>query len=131
MRTVISISGISLCRGIAQDSDGSVRFDPARWNMLSASSGGKTRNSTPFTKPDTRRHPGAPQNNSCAIRNRKTLLARFNARRRRLAEPDFLLFANDHWNLQRSRLQSGRKIMAHCYAFQRILLLMLAGRNNP
>jgi Type I phosphodiesterase / nucleotide pyrophosphatase len=26
------------------------------------------------------------------------LLARFNARRRRLAEPDFLIFANDHWN---------------------------------
>ncbi len=26
------------------------------------------------------------------------LLGRFNARRRRLAEPDFLIFANDHWN---------------------------------
>ncbi len=26
------------------------------------------------------------------------LLARFNARRRRLAEPDFLIFANNHWN---------------------------------
>jgi len=26
------------------------------------------------------------------------LLARFNQRRRRLAEPDFMLFANDHWN---------------------------------
>jgi hypothetical protein len=26
------------------------------------------------------------------------LLARFNARRRRLAEPDFIVFANDHWN---------------------------------
>jgi hypothetical protein len=26
------------------------------------------------------------------------LLARFNARRRRLAEPDFVVFANDHWN---------------------------------
>ena len=26
------------------------------------------------------------------------LLARFNQRRRRLAEPDFLIFANDHWN---------------------------------
>ena len=26
------------------------------------------------------------------------VLARFNQRRRRLAEPDFLIFANDHWN---------------------------------
>jgi len=26
------------------------------------------------------------------------LLARFEARRRRLAEPDFLVFANNHWN---------------------------------
>ena len=26
------------------------------------------------------------------------LVARFNQRRRRLAEPDFLIFANDHWN---------------------------------
>jgi hypothetical protein len=26
------------------------------------------------------------------------LLARFNQRRRRLAEPDFIIFANDHWN---------------------------------
>jgi hypothetical protein len=26
------------------------------------------------------------------------LLRRFEARRRRLAEPDFLIFANDHWN---------------------------------
>lgn len=26
------------------------------------------------------------------------LLARFNARKRRLAEPDFLIFANNHWN---------------------------------
>jgi hypothetical protein len=26
------------------------------------------------------------------------LVARFNRRRRRLAEPDFLIFANDHWN---------------------------------
>ena len=26
------------------------------------------------------------------------LLARFNQRRRRLAEPDFIVFANDHWN---------------------------------
>ncbi len=26
------------------------------------------------------------------------LIARFNARRRRLAEPDFMIFANDHWN---------------------------------
>jgi len=26
------------------------------------------------------------------------LLARFEARRRRLAEPDFIIFANDHWN---------------------------------
>jgi hypothetical protein len=26
------------------------------------------------------------------------LIARFNARRRRLAEPDFIIFANDHWN---------------------------------
>jgi hypothetical protein len=26
------------------------------------------------------------------------LIARFNLRRRRLAEPDFLVFANDHWN---------------------------------
>jgi len=28
----------------------------------------------------------------------RELIARFNARRRRLAEPDFIIFANDHWN---------------------------------
>jgi len=28
----------------------------------------------------------------------RELVARFNARRRRLAEPDFIIFANDHWN---------------------------------
>jgi hypothetical protein len=28
----------------------------------------------------------------------KSLMKRFQARRRRLAEPDFLIFANDHWN---------------------------------
>jgi hypothetical protein len=39
--------------------------------------------------------PGMPQH---AEDLDATLLARFNQRRRALAEPDFLIFANDHWN---------------------------------
>jgi hypothetical protein len=35
---------------------------------------------------------------STELQGDAALLARFNARRRRLAEPDFLIFANDHWN---------------------------------
>lgn len=35
---------------------------------------------------------------STELQGDAALLARFSARRRRLAEPDFLIFANDHWN---------------------------------
>jgi hypothetical protein len=55
------------------------------------------------------------------------LLARFNARRRRLAEPDFLLFANDHWNFNVRGFNPGGnhgsllRISTHS-------VLMLAGR---
>jgi hypothetical protein len=54
------------------------------------------------------------------------LLARFNARRRRLAEPDFLIFANDHWNFNVRGFNPGgnhgslRRISMHS-------VLMLAG----
>jgi hypothetical protein len=54
------------------------------------------------------------------------LIARFNARRRRLAEPDFLIFANDHWNFNVRGFNPGgnhaslRRISTHS-------VLMLAG----
>ena len=54
------------------------------------------------------------------------LLARFNARRRRLADPDFLIFASDHWNFNVRGFNPGgnhgsfRRISSHS-------VLMLAG----
>ncbi len=54
------------------------------------------------------------------------LLQRFNARKRRLAEPDFVIFANDHWNFNVRGFNPGgnhgsmRRISTHS-------VLMLAG----
>ena len=46
------------------------------------------------------------------------LIARFNARRRRLAEPDFMIFANNHWNFN-VRGFNPAEITAHCFASPR------------
>ncbi len=54
------------------------------------------------------------------------LIARFKARRRRLTEPDFLIFANDHWNFNVRGFNPG----GNHGSFQRIStrsLLMFAG----
>ena len=58
------------------------------------------------------------------------LIARFNARRRRLAEPDFMIFANDHWNFNVRGFNPGGnhgsllRISTHS-------VLMLAGGTRP
>jgi hypothetical protein len=63
------------------------------------------------------------------LRGDEALLARFNARRRRLAEPDFLIFANDHWNFNVRGFNPG----GNHGSFLRISthsVLMLAGGNE-
>jgi len=59
-------------RGLRQDSDGSVRFDPAQLDIGFPLRLWEDSDSTPFTKPDTRMASWRSTNNSCAIRNRKT-----------------------------------------------------------
>jgi hypothetical protein len=59
-------------RGLRQDSDGSVRFDPAQLDIGFPLRLWEDSDSTPFTKPDTRMASWRSTNNFCEIRNRKT-----------------------------------------------------------
>jgi hypothetical protein len=55
------------------------------------------------------------------------LLARFNQRRRRLAEPDFLIFANDHWNFNVRNFNPGGNHGSLLRASMHSILLFAGG----
>jgi Type I phosphodiesterase / nucleotide pyrophosphatase len=55
------------------------------------------------------------------------LLARFNQRRRRLAEPDFLIFANDHWNFNVRNFNPGGNHGSFLRASTHAILLFAGG----
>jgi hypothetical protein len=55
------------------------------------------------------------------------LLARFNQRRRRLAEPDFLIFANDHWNFNVRNFNPGGNHGSFLRASTHAVLLFAGG----
>jgi Type I phosphodiesterase / nucleotide pyrophosphatase len=55
------------------------------------------------------------------------LLARFNRRRRRLAEPDFLIFANDHWNFNVRNFNPGGNHGSFLRASTHAILLFAGG----
>jgi Type I phosphodiesterase / nucleotide pyrophosphatase len=112
-------------RGLRQDSDGSMHFDKAQLDVgfplrlwedenLSVPQGERTAwldawhteldwlravhqtrysNGIVALHEQFLREPHRPD-----LKDDTGLIARFNARRRRLAEPDFVIFANDHWN---------------------------------
>jgi hypothetical protein len=106
-------------RGLRQDSSGEIHFEPAQWD-----NGFPLRlwEDQEFAVPAEQRaawlgawhtelewfqavHKTRYSNGILALHEQflrdplpSDLIARFNARRRRLAEPDFLIFASDHWN---------------------------------
>jgi hypothetical protein len=55
------------------------------------------------------------------------VLARFNQRRRRLAEPDFLIFANDHWNFNVRNFNPGGNHGSFLRASTHSILLFAGG----
>ena len=55
------------------------------------------------------------------------LLARFNQRRRRLAESDFLIFANDHWNFNVRNFNPGGNHGSFLRASMHAILLFAGG----
>jgi hypothetical protein len=55
------------------------------------------------------------------------LLARFNQRRRALAEPDFLIFANDHWNFNVRNFNPGGNHGSFLRASTHAILLFAGG----
>ena len=55
------------------------------------------------------------------------LLARFNQRRRRLAEPDFLIFSNDHWNFNVRNFNPGGNHGSFLRASTHAVLLFAGG----
>jgi hypothetical protein len=59
-----------------------------------------------------------------------TLLARFNQRRRRLAEPDFLIFANDHWNFNVRNFNPGGNHGSFLRASTHSILLFAGGADS-
>jgi hypothetical protein len=59
-----------------------------------------------------------------------TLLARFNQRRRRLAEPDFLIFANDHWNFNVRNFNPGGNHGSLLRASTHSILLFAGGADT-
>ncbi len=106
-------------RGLRQDSDGSVHFEPAQmaadfplrlWedqDLAVPADGRAAWLSAWHTEVEWLRavHKTRYSNGIIALHEQflrdpqsQELLARFNQRRRRLAEPDFIIFANDHWN---------------------------------
>jgi hypothetical protein len=58
------------------------------------------------------------------------LLARFNLRRRLLAEPDFLIFANDHWNFNVRNFNPGGNHGSFLRASTHSILLFAGGANT-
>jgi len=58
------------------------------------------------------------------------LLARFNQRRRRLAEPDFLIFANDHWNFNVRNFNPGGNHGSFLRASTNAILLFAGGADT-
>jgi len=58
------------------------------------------------------------------------LLARFNHRRRRLAEPDFLIFANDHWNFNVRNFNPGGNHGSFLRASTNSILLFAGGADT-
>jgi hypothetical protein len=58
------------------------------------------------------------------------LLARFNQRRRRLAEPDFLIFANDHWNFNVRNFNPGGNHGSFLRASTHSILLFAGGADT-
>jgi hypothetical protein len=58
------------------------------------------------------------------------LLARFNQRRRRLAEPDFLIFANDHWNFNVRNFNPGGNHGSFLHASMNGILLFAGGADT-
>jgi hypothetical protein len=106
-------------RGLRQDSDGSVHFELAQmasdfplrlWedqDIAVPADGRAAWLSAWHTEVEWLRavHKTRYSNGIIALHEQflrdpqsQELLARFNQRRRRLAEPDFIIFANDHWN---------------------------------
>jgi len=59
-----------------------------------------------------------------------TLLARFNQRRRCLAEPDFLIFANDHWNFNVRNFNPGGNHGSFLRASTHSILLFAGGADT-
>ena len=58
------------------------------------------------------------------------LLTRFNQRRRRLAEPDFLIFANDHWNFNVRNFNPGGNHGSLLRASTHSILLFAGGADT-
>jgi hypothetical protein len=58
------------------------------------------------------------------------LLARFNQRRRRLAEPDFLIFAHDHWNFNVRNFNPGGNHGSFLRASTHAILLFAGGADT-
>jgi Type I phosphodiesterase / nucleotide pyrophosphatase len=59
-----------------------------------------------------------------------SLLARFNQRRRRLAEPDFIIFANDHWNFNVRNFNPGGNHGSFLRASTHSILLFAGGADT-
>jgi hypothetical protein len=55
------------------------------------------------------------------------LLARFNQRRRRLAQPDFIIFANNHWNFNVRNFNPGGNHGSFLRASTHAILLFAGG----
>jgi Type I phosphodiesterase / nucleotide pyrophosphatase len=58
------------------------------------------------------------------------LLARFNQRRRRLAQPDFIIFANDHWNFNVRNFNPGGNHGSFLRASTHSILLFAGGTDT-
>ncbi len=58
------------------------------------------------------------------------LLARFNQRRRRLAQPDFIIFANDHWNFNVRNFNPGGNHGSFLRASSHAILLFAGGADT-
>jgi hypothetical protein len=59
-----------------------------------------------------------------------TLIARFNQRRRRLAQPDFLIFANNHWNFNVRNFNPGGNHGSFLRASTHAVLLLAGGADT-
>ncbi len=148
-------------RGLRQDSDGSVHFEPAQleagfplriWEdpNLPLPAGQRTAwlcawhseidwlraiHKTRYSNGVIALHEQfLRESPSLNLSGDAALLGRFNARRRRLAEPDFLIFANDHWNFNVRGFNPGGKsrlAAAHLDAFGTHAGRWRGSRNPP